>query len=138
MLDSITRIKDLMKEAEINKADLEKRCGLANGVIYKWEKKKQKPSADALIELAKYFGTSTDYLLGLTEERNGFKAVNVNNSAIAQGHYSTAVHGNNGSSKEEGELFRIFRLLDARGRHKLLSHAFELENSLDDKAVDKR
>jgi len=64
----ISKIKALMEENEVSKSDLEKVCGLANGVILKWEKELQKPSTDAIVKIANYFNVSTDYLLGTSDD----------------------------------------------------------------------
>ena len=36
---------------------------LGNGIVGKWRKGLQKPSVDAVIKIATYFGVSTDYIL---------------------------------------------------------------------------
>ena len=63
-LDVITRLFELMKESGTTKAQLERICGLSNGVILKWEKGLQKPSLDAVSKIAKHFNVSIDYLTG--------------------------------------------------------------------------
>ena len=67
-LADMSKLNELIKKHNTNKSKVEKECGLANGVIGKWEKGIANPSIDAVITLAKYFNVSTDYLLGLTEE----------------------------------------------------------------------
>ena len=41
--------------------------GISQAAIAKWELGKTEPTASALITLARFFGESVDYLLGLTE-----------------------------------------------------------------------
>ena len=64
----ISKLNELIKIHKTNKSKVEKECGLANGVIGKWEKGIANPSIDAVIMLAKHFNISTDYLLGLVDE----------------------------------------------------------------------
>jgi transcriptional regulator with XRE-family HTH domain len=47
---------------------LETTCNLAHSAIYAWKTGKAKPSADAIIKIAKYLNVTTDYLMGLTDE----------------------------------------------------------------------
>ena len=63
----IDRIIILMKEKGINKRRLALDLGISPGHFADWESGKSKPTADRIVTIAKYFGVSTDYLLGLTE-----------------------------------------------------------------------
>jgi len=69
-MDTIDRIFELQKEAQINNKDLESIAHLANGSITNWKKRRYSPGVDAIINLAKYFNVTTDYLLCLSEHRN--------------------------------------------------------------------
>lgn len=64
----VKKIKDLAYEKGMSIAALERKIGLANGAIYKWDK--SSPTIDKLSKVANYFNVSTDYLLGKTELRN--------------------------------------------------------------------
>ena len=61
------RIKILRQERGLRAKQLEKRLGLGNGTIGKWENLKSSPSAEGLVMIAKFFAVSTDYLLGLED-----------------------------------------------------------------------
>jgi hypothetical protein len=52
----------------------------------------------------------------------------ISNSAVAQA--GSTASNNHGSTGKESELIRIFRLLDVRGRNKILSAAFSLEEEM--------
>lgn len=61
------RLKELRKSANMSQMDLSLKTGISQSAIAKWELDKTEPTASALIILSKYFGESTDYLLGLED-----------------------------------------------------------------------
>lgn len=62
------RIKELRKENEITQEELAKNIDVSTSMVGMYETNARKPSYEALIKIAKYFGVSTDYLLN-TEEK---------------------------------------------------------------------
>jgi len=52
-----------MSERGVNPTELGKATGVSNKTISGWKQGLSKPSADAVVKIAKYFGVSTDYLL---------------------------------------------------------------------------
>lgn len=65
-MDTIDRIFDLMNKEKVTKAFVSKETTIKKPIFTQWEKRKQKPSAEALVKLSKYFKVSTDYLLEQT------------------------------------------------------------------------
>ena len=61
------RLKELRVEKELSQMDLAKATGISAGAIGFWETGKRIPNALAIITLAKYFGVTSDYLLGLSD-----------------------------------------------------------------------
>lgn len=61
----VERIRALCAENKISMAFLESELSFAKNSIYKWDT--NKPSVDKVQKVAHYFGVSTDYLLGLTD-----------------------------------------------------------------------
>lgn len=59
------RIKMLRIESGFTQAELAKRCGLSRSAVNGWEVGISVPSPRYIIELAKTFNVSTDYLLGM-------------------------------------------------------------------------
>ena len=59
----IERLLLLMNKNGVNALTLTTELGLSNSAVTDWKKGKAKPSADAIIKLADYFGVTTDYLL---------------------------------------------------------------------------
>lgn len=47
-----------------------KSVGIHPNTLARWERGEAEPTARNLIELARYYGTSTDYLLGCTTDCN--------------------------------------------------------------------
>ena len=66
----VERIYNLMAEREISATELSKATGIKTSTLTQWKKGLQKPSTDAIIKIAKYFGVTTDYLL-LGEDSQG-------------------------------------------------------------------
>lgn len=59
------QIKNLLDKRKMSVSELEKKLGLTQNYLYSLKKKK--PTSDNLKKIAVYFGTTTDYLLGLTD-----------------------------------------------------------------------
>lgn len=57
----------------IKQSELAEAIGAFGAQVSTWETGKVDPSASTLIKIAEYFGCSVDYLLGLVEERHGFR-----------------------------------------------------------------
>ena len=63
----IERLKELRIEKNLTQEELSKEIGTSQSSITYWETGKRIPSALVIITLAKYFGVTTDYLLGLED-----------------------------------------------------------------------
>lgn len=60
-------LKMLRKERNIGQIELAKELGVSKGIISLWENGLREPNMYSLIQLAKYFNVSIDYLVGLEE-----------------------------------------------------------------------
>ena len=67
------RLKELRIERQVGQVELAKELGVSKGIISLWENGLREPKLLNLIALAKYYKTSTDYILGLTDERKPYK-----------------------------------------------------------------
>lgn len=67
----IDRIFQLKEENHLTSKEVEIGAGLANSSLSQWKKGKGKPSLENIVKVAAYFHVTTDYLLCLSEERNG-------------------------------------------------------------------
>ena len=61
------RLKQLMKENGVNQVALAKAIGYTQRAVSKWVNGQAEPTATAIGLCAKYFGVTSDYLLGLDD-----------------------------------------------------------------------
>lgn len=66
-LSLVEKIKELSSEKKITIAELERKTGISNGQIRKWNT--STPGVDKLKLIADYFDVSVDYLLGRTDKK---------------------------------------------------------------------
>lgn len=66
------RIKDLREDADITQKELADYLNVKQNTYSQYENGQRQISLDALIKLAQYFNTSTDYILELTNERKPY------------------------------------------------------------------
>ncbi|HIV01913.1 MAG TPA: helix-turn-helix transcriptional regulator [Candidatus Caccopulliclostridium gallistercoris] len=59
-------LKLLRQEKGIGQVELAKKLGVSKGIISLWENGLREPSMSSLIEIAKFFNVSIDFLVGLT------------------------------------------------------------------------
>jgi len=62
------RLKDLRTSKNLSLDRLGKIIGVSDTAILKWEQNKSDPTAQNIVQIAKFFEISADYLLGLEEE----------------------------------------------------------------------
>lgn len=60
------RLKELRKRNKISQKALATEIGFSQQAIAKWENDTATPSPEVIVQLSKFFGVSTDYLLGNT------------------------------------------------------------------------
>jgi len=61
------RLKELRIGKGLSQGKLAKETGLTQSSIFYWENAVKIPTAQAVVILAKYFGVTSDYLLGLED-----------------------------------------------------------------------
>ncbi|MCJ7839950.1 helix-turn-helix domain-containing protein [Lederbergia sp. NSJ-179] len=61
----VERIKFLCDEKKVTFAEVERKTGISNGQIRRWDN--SSPKIDNVRKVAEYFDVSTDYLLGRTD-----------------------------------------------------------------------
>lgn len=59
------RIKNLREKGQLTQADLAKRLGITRSSVNAWEMGISVPSTQYVVELARLFQVSTDYILGV-------------------------------------------------------------------------
>ena len=63
------RLRILRTEKRLTQTAVSQRIGVTKSMISSYELEQRQPSYDILIKLAAFFGTTTDYLLGVEKER---------------------------------------------------------------------
>lgn len=66
-MDIYERVQHLAKNQGLSVRELGNKLNIGPTTLYKW--KKQTPKSDILIKVADYFGVSTDYLLGRSDDK---------------------------------------------------------------------
>ena len=59
------RLKELREEHNLSIAELAKQLSVSPIAISRWENQKRTPNIETLFLIAKFFGVSADYLIGL-------------------------------------------------------------------------
>lgn len=113
----MTNIELLRITHKLSQAQLAQQVSVSQGAVSQWEQGITYPNVNIQKRLAEIFDVSIDYLLGETDGVEKYYADNTDNVSIRSM-----------LSVEESELVRIYRLLNVRQRHKMMSFAFELED----------
>ena len=63
-----TRLKEMLKKKKISQNKYAALIGVSNTCVSYWITGKRQPSAENIIMTAQYFGVTTDYILGVSDE----------------------------------------------------------------------
>ena len=63
------RLRILRKEKKLSQEGFAKQMGLSTGGYQRYELNERDPTAPLIVEIAKYYKVSSDYLLGLSDDR---------------------------------------------------------------------
>lgn len=66
------RLKDLREDKNISQQQLAKLMGLSDVTIQSYEYGKSEPKMSTLIKMAELYGTSIDYIAGLTDDKTPY------------------------------------------------------------------
>lgn len=91
-------LKTLRTEKELSQAQLAEVLGITQDSISLWEKGKRVPDTQYVVKLADFFGVSTDYLLGRSDEL-GYVTVQSSPTVPAL-------------ADDEAQLLALFRKMD--------------------------
>jgi transcriptional regulator with XRE-family HTH domain len=69
------RLKKLRLEKGLTIREVAKIFNISKSTVSDYERGRTTPNYELLIKMADYFNVTTDYLLGLTDERNIYKTV---------------------------------------------------------------
>lgn len=71
------RLRKLRDESGISQEYLASQIQSSEPQIWRYEKGEAEPRADVVVRLAEFFNVSTDYLLGVTDERGTYLQTNL-------------------------------------------------------------
>ena len=67
------RLRDLREDRDLNQTQIAQMLGMSQTGYSKYEAGENDIPTQVLIRLAEFYGTSVDYLLGLTNERKPYR-----------------------------------------------------------------
>ena len=67
-------LKELREKEKITQSELAKELGVSQNTYSQYETGQRQLPLECLIALARYYNTSTDYILGLTQEIKPYRA----------------------------------------------------------------
>ncbi|WP_427340181.1 helix-turn-helix domain-containing protein [Caloranaerobacter sp. DY30410] len=68
-----SRLKELRKEKQLSIREVAKIFNIGKTTVSNYENDERKPDYEMIKKFAEFYGVTTDYLLGLTDERNIYK-----------------------------------------------------------------
>lgn len=66
------RLKDMREDRDLTQRELAEYLHIRQNTYSQYENGRRELPIEALIALARFFGTSTDYILGLTDEKQPY------------------------------------------------------------------
>ena len=90
------RLKELRDEKNLTQEDIAQAINTSRPNISRWEKELNEPAASQIVKLADFFGCSTDYLLGRSDDLGVISIANEKSPSL---------------SKDELELIEEYRTL---------------------------
>lgn len=104
-------LNDMMKERDISQAQLAKQIGYSQRAVSKWINKQSEPTETPIILCAKYFGISTDDMLGYIANGDEQNRNNLN------------IDLHDSPYSDELKLIKIYSMLSASGKARILAYS---------------
>lgn len=122
-------IRVLRAEKGLSQERLAKQVHVTQTAVSSWELGNSYPDMQTAIKLSNFFEVSLDYLVGLTDEKQARHSTNnVQASTLMQESNSITIDSDVKITKEEVAILHTYRLLDVRGRARLMNAVFDLED----------
>ena len=99
-----TRVKGLREKAGLSMDQLAKQLGITKSRVNMWENNGTVPRMNVLVELAKFFNVTTDYLLGNDDTSN----LSLNNTRLSTLQRNLGKLSEADLEKAEGMLKAVF------------------------------
>ena len=99
-----TRVKELREKSGLSMDQLAKKLGVTKSRVNMWENNGTVPRMNVLVELAKFFNVTTDYLLGNDDASN----LSLNNARLSTLQRNLGKLSEADLEKAEGMLKAVF------------------------------
>lgn len=73
MINVYTRLLDLRQDMDLSQDDCAKIAFISKNSYIRYEKGLRKPPLDVIVNLAKYYNVSINYIAGLTNKKRSYK-----------------------------------------------------------------
>lgn len=110
-----SRLKALRKESGMSQGEVCKKIGAKQGAYSTWELGKNEPPLETFIQLANLFNVSTDWLLGLTDERTPGVSITAGDGSAVAANRSTATV-NSAPTSASGDTARLLGIIESQQR----------------------
>lgn len=131
------RIFGIMEQKHLKQSDLANYIGVANSSVSDWKKKGSTPSADKIVKISEFLNVSIDYLLGRTDNKNGYSN---NSNSFNNGDNSTQAIGDcnnistNISSSDKNNMYNdIIEHLDTLSKSDRFRAIADITDILEEK-----
>ena len=112
------KLTELLEENSLSKRECARQTNISAQSISDWSTGKISPTAENIFILAKFFNVSTDYLLGLENERSYGKNKEINSKK-----YDILATSDPGLTEKEKRLLKAFMQLSDVAQNKLIEDA---------------
>ncbi|MBQ6921447.1 MAG: helix-turn-helix transcriptional regulator [Clostridia bacterium] len=104
-------LNEMMKERGISQSKLAKQIGYSQRAVSKWINNQSEPTETPIVLCAKYFGVSTDEMLGYFSNGDDRSGNNLN-QGLQEKQYS-----------DELKFLKIYSTLSANGKARILAYS---------------
>ena len=104
-------LNEMMKERGISQSQLAKQIGYSQRAVSKWINNQSEPTETPIVLCAKYFGVSTDEMLGRFSNGDDRSGNNLN-QGLQENQYS-----------DELKFLKIYSTLSANGKARILAYS---------------
>jgi len=115
------RIKLLRVQNDITQIELAANLNVAQNTLSNWENGKFDPDNESLKKIAKYFSTTTDYILGLSDDPKPMGKKNENFQIQFQIQHSNLIDASELSEESRKDLEKYFNLLKMAEKMRMLN-----------------
>ncbi|PZL72168.1 XRE family transcriptional regulator [Enterococcus plantarum] len=114
------RLLKMRKNAELTQEELAKRINVSKQSVGSWERGRTEPSIETITELANVLNTTTDYLLGRTNQptQNNIDSTNIGNNITSHFRLNTSDMNIDDIEELEEELTDYMEFLIKKAKEK--------------------